>query len=132
MTQYFKAYILIIDDDRDTLKLIEMLFQKSGYEVATASNWAEVEKNIKNAELSKHRFDILVLDIMMPDVSGFEIHARLKEILKPMPQVIFLSARSTMDDMVRASDLGAAKYLVKPTTPEKLLEAVRIALSRYP
>jgi DNA-binding response OmpR family regulator len=109
-----------------------MLFRKSGFDVAIASSWAEVEQNIKSAEIMKRRFDILVLDIMMPDMSGFDIYAKLKQILKPMPQVIFLSARSTMEDMVRASDLGAAKYLVKPTTPDKLLDAIRIALSRFP
>jgi two-component system OmpR family response regulator len=130
MTQYFKANILIVDDDIETLKLIETLFQKSGYGASSASNWEEVERIIKNAEKLRQRFDILVLDIMMPDLSGFDMCERLKLMLKPMPQVIFLSARSTMEDMIRASDLGAAKYLVKPTTPEKLLDAVRIALSR--
>jgi DNA-binding response OmpR family regulator len=131
MTHYFKATILIVDDDVDTLKLIELLFQKSGYETATASNWDEVEQNIKNIEKLRRRFDILVLDVMMPNMSGFEIYEKIKQILRPMPQVIFLSARTSMEDMVKASDLGAAKYLVKPTTPEKLLDAVRFALSRY-
>lgn len=132
MTQYFKASILIIDDDVDTLKLIEMLFQNSGYETDTASNWDEIEQNIKDKEKLRRRYDILVLDIMMPDISGFDIYEKLRPLLKPMPQVIFLSARSSMEDMVKASDLGAVKYLVKPTTPEKLLDAVRSALSRIP
>jgi DNA-binding response OmpR family regulator len=131
MTQYYKPNILVVDDDTDTLKLIGVLFQQSGYEAATASNWDEIEQKIINIEKLKRRFDVVVLDIMMPNLSGFDIYEKLKIKLNPMPQVIILSARSNMEDMVKASDLGAVKYLVKPTKPEKLLEAVRIALSRY-
>lgn len=131
MTQYYKANILIIDDDIDTLKLIKTLFQQSGYETATASNWFEVEQNIKIIEKLNRRFDAVILDLMMPEISGFEIYEKIRQILNPMPQLIILSARSSMEDMVRASDLGAVKYLVKPTKPEKLLEAVRKALSHY-
>lgn len=130
MTHYFKASIFIIDDDVDTLKLIEMLLQTSGYETDTASTWDEIEQKVKNTEKLRRRYNTVILDIMMPEMSGFEIFERLSQILRPMPPVIFLSARSSMDDMVKASDLGAVKYLVKPTTPEKLLEAVRNALSR--
>jgi len=131
MTQYYKANILIIDDDIDTLKLIKTLFQQSGYETATASNWFEVEQNIINIEKLNRRFDAVILDLMMPEISGFEIYEKIRQVLNPMPQLIILSARSSMEDMVRASDLGAVKYLVKPTKPEKLLEAVRKALSHY-
>lgn len=132
MTQYYKANILIIDDDADTLRLIQMLFQKSGYEPSVASNWDEVEINIQNIEKLKRRFDVVVLDLMMPKMSGFEIYEKLRLKLNPMPQVVILSARSSMEDMVKASDLGAVKYLVKPTKPEKLLEAIRTALSNNP
>lgn len=130
MTQYFKPRILIVDDDPDTLKLIEMLLNKSGYDVSTALNWGEVEEQVNNMEKLRRRYDILIVDIMMPELSGFQIVERLQDKLVPMPQLIFLSARSSMDDMVKASDLGAAKFLVKPTTPEKLLDAVRVVLSR--
>lgn len=130
MTQYYKPNILVVDDDVDTLKLISILLKQSGYEATTASTWDEIEQIIKTIDKFKRRFDIVVLDIMMPNLSGFDIYEKLKQLLNPMPQVIILSARSSMEDIVKASDLGAMQYLVKPTKPEKLLDAVRIALSR--
>jgi DNA-binding response OmpR family regulator len=65
---------------------------------------------------------------MMPERSGFDIYNSLQVILFPMPPVIFLSAKSAIETIVKAKDLGAAKYLVKPTTPDKLLSAVREVL----
>lgn len=132
MTQYFKPHILIVDDDSDTLKLIESALQSSGYDVSTALNWEEVQEQLITMEKLRGRYDIIVVDIMLPEMSGFTIVEKLQEKLSPMPQLIFLSARSRMEDMVKASDLGAAKYLVKPTTREKLLEAIRDVLSTSP
>jgi DNA-binding response OmpR family regulator len=129
MTQYFKPHILIVDDDSDTLKLIENVLLRSGYDVSTALNWAEVEEHLITMEKIRQRYHVLVVDVMIPEMSGFNIVEKLRDKLKPMPHVIFLSARSTMEDMVKASDLGAAKYLKKPTTPEKLLEAIQDVLS---
>jgi DNA-binding response OmpR family regulator len=67
---------------------------------------------------------------MMPERSGFDILRSLQVVLTPMLPVIILSAKNTIDDMLKASDLGAAKYLVKPTKPEKLIEAVRRVLGQ--
>lgn len=129
MTQYFKPQILIVDDDLDTLKLIENVLQRSGYDVSTALNWGEVEEHLITMDKLRRRYHVLIVDVMIPEMSGFDIVEKLQDKLKPMPSVIFLSARSTMEDMVKASDLGAAKYLRKPTTPDKLLEAIREVLS---
>ncbi len=124
------ARIMVVDDDLDTVNLLRMVLQRAGYRVITASSLDEVIDRVKLAEQYQEYIDLIILDIMMPVRSGFDVYLTLQVILHPMPPVIFLSAKNRVDDMVRASDLGAAKYLVKPTTPEKLLQAVRSVLSK--
>lgn len=122
--------ILVIDDDLDTVNLLRLVLQRAGYRVTTATAWEEVVDRLKLAEEYKEQFDLVILDIMMPGRSGFEVMLVLQVVLHPMPPVIFLSAKCGMDDMVKASEMGAAKYLTKPTTPDKLLAAVEDVLSK--
>lgn len=120
--------ILVVDDDLDTVDLLRLTLHRKGYNVTTATSWEEVTDRIRLADDYKEPIDLIILDIMMPVRSGFDVMLTLKVILKPMPPVIFLSAKNTIDDMVKASDMGAAKYLVKPTTPQKLLDTVENVL----
>jgi DNA-binding response OmpR family regulator len=122
------AKILIVDDDLDTIGLMRAVLQRAGYRVTTAASWEESIDRIKLAEQEGERFDLIILDIMMPYRSGYDVYMTLQVVLHPMPPVIFLSAKCTIDDMVRASELGAAKYLVKPTKREKLLETIHEVL----
>ncbi len=122
--------ILVVDDDLDTVNLLRLVLQRAGYKVITASSMDEVIDRVKMTEQYREMIDLVILDIMMPIRSGFDVFLTLQVILHPMPPVIFLSAKTKVDDMIRASDLGAAKYLVKPTTPDKLLEAVRSVLNQ--
>ncbi|MBN2147720.1 MAG: response regulator transcription factor [Anaerolineales bacterium] len=126
---YFTPRILVVDDDLDTLGLLRMVFKRAGYETITATCWEEVTDRVATAQREFRNFDLIILDIMMPDRSGFDIFRSLKVALDTMPPVIFLSAKYATEDMITASDLGAVKYLVKPTTPEKLLDAVNSVLS---
>lgn len=128
ISRYRVTRILTIDDDLDTVGLIRMVLKRAGFEVSTASRWEEVQERIAQAKENRQPYDLIILDIMMPDKSGFDIFRTLQATLDRMPPVIFLSAKYSMEDMIAASDLGAAKYLVKPTTPDKLLEAVRNVL----
>lgn len=128
ISRYRVTRILTIDDDLDTLGLIRMVLKRAGFEVSTASRWEEVQERIVQAKENRQPYDLIILDIMMPDKSGFDIFRSLQATLDRMPPVIFLSAKYSMEDMIAASDLGAAKYLVKPTTPDKLLEAVKLVL----
>jgi DNA-binding response OmpR family regulator len=121
---YSSPRILIVDDDLDTIGLLRLVLQRAGYKVVTATNYEEVVDRLKMAEKYEEPISLVILDIMMPARSGFDVYLTLKVVLHPMPPVIFLSAKCNMDDMIKASDLGAAKYLVKPTTPDKLLKAV--------
>lgn len=117
--------ILVVDDDMDMLRMLDLSLSKSGHKIATASNWEEVIGHINTIAKSKKMFDAIVLDLMMPERSGYDILRSLSVILHPLPPVIILTALSGIDDAVKALELGAAKYLTKPVTTEKLLTSIR-------
>ncbi len=119
-----KPHILVIDDDIDTVNLFRLVLQKAGYRVTTASDWDEILEKLRPAELAADSIDLVILDIMMPDHSGYDVYHTIQETLHPVPPVIFLSAKYGIDDMLKASDLGAAKFLTKPASPEKLRQVV--------
>lgn len=120
-----KPSVLVIDDDLDTLTLLRMTLMRSGYDVSTASCWDEVTDRLQMSLSNQRSYDAIILDLMMPERSGFDMLNSLRIILEKVPPVIILSARYSVQDMVKASDMGAAKYLVKPTKPERLVETLR-------
>lgn len=120
--------VLVIDDDADTVNLIRLVLQRAGYRVSTATVWDEIVNLLRQAEENDDRIDLVILDLMMPVRSGFDVMLVLQVILHPVPPVIFLTAKVGIEDRVKANELGAAKYLTKPTTPEKLLLAVKEVL----
>ncbi len=120
--------ILIVDDDPDTVNLIRLVLQRAGYQVATATVWDEIIDHLRAAAESRDRIDLVILDLMMPVRSGFDVAMVLQVILHPVPPVIFLTAKVGIEDRIKANELGAAKYLNKPTTPEKLITAVKEVL----
>jgi len=124
----FIPRILVVDDDLDTVNMLRLVLKSSSYEVTTATSWEEVSDRLLLAEREKINFDLIILDIMMPGRSGFDIFNSIEVVLHPMPPVIFLSAKSSIETMVQASDMGAAKFMAKPTTPDKLLATVRDVL----
>ena len=124
----FIPRILVVDDDLDTVNMLRLVLKSSSYEVTTATSWEEVSDRLLLAEREKTNFDLIILDIMMPGRSGFDIFNSIEVVLHPMPPVIFLSAKSSIETMVQASDMGAAKFMAKPTTPDKLLATVRDVL----
>ncbi len=126
----FIPRILVIDDDLDTVNMLRLVLKRDSYEVTTATSWEEVSDRLILSEREKKSFDLIILDIMMPGRSGFDIFNSIEVVLHPMPPVIFLSAKSTIETMVQASDMGAAKFLAKPTTPDKLLATVRDVLEQ--
>ena len=74
------------------------------------------------------RIDIIVLDLMMPERSGFDIFRALQTRLVSMPPVIMLTAVTGMQQRIDARDLGVTKYLTKPTTPSRLIETIKEVL----
>ena len=112
--------ILVVDDEPDTLGLIELTLSTAGYEVRTG-----FDGKTAIALLRREPFDLLLLDIMMPDISGFEVIRQLQAGATAVPPLIFLTAKNRAEDRDQGNALGARAYLVKPTTRGQLLDAIR-------
>jgi DNA-binding response OmpR family regulator len=119
--------ILVVDDEPDTLGLIKLTLQTAGYQVQTATGGREGLRLVR-----EEPFDVVILDIMMPDVSGFDVMRELNNDPTPPPPVIFLTARSSEDDQETGMSLGVSHYLLKPITRGSLLDAINQALGTTP
>lgn len=117
--------ILVVDDERETLTLLKLALERYGYVVLTAASWEEVKDNVERTYRQEKPIDIIVLDLMMPDRSGFDVLRALQAVMVPMPPVIMLSAVTGIEQQIQARDLGVTKYLTKPTTPTKLAETIK-------
>ncbi len=118
--------ILIIDDDFDTLRLVGLMLQKQGYEITAASDGKQgLLKSIDEIP------DLILLDIMMPNMDGYEVAQRLRQnpITAGIPILMF-TAKSQIDDKVTGFEAGADDYLTKPTHPAELQAHVKALLSR--
>ena len=120
-----RTLVLVIDDDLETLRLLKMALERAGFNVMTAASWDDVSAHVDATYRNDRPFDVIVLDLMMPERSGFDIYRSLQTRLVAMPPVIMLSAVTGMQQRIDARDLGVAKYLTKPTTPSKLIETIR-------
>ena len=113
--------VLVVDDDPYILMSLEFLMKKSGYEVMIARNGTEalelVEKQIP---------DIVLLDIMMPDVDGYQIckHIKKSDTLKHT-KVVFMSAKTKESDIQKGYDLGASLYIIKPFSTRELVKQIK-------
>jgi CheY-like chemotaxis protein len=118
--------ILIIDDDVDTLKLVGLMLERQGYSIAVASNGT---LGISRAAAEKP--DLILLDVMMPDLDGYEVTRRLRTnpALAHIPIIMF-TAKSMVDDKVAGFEAGVDDYLTKPTHPAELTAHVKAVLSR--
>ncbi len=114
--------ILVADDEPDTLGLIELTLETAGYQVETVPSGGQA---LLSARLQP--YDLIILDIMMPDISGFDVFRRMQSELTQMPPVIFLTAKNRAEDRETGESLGAVAYLVKPTTRGALLDAIKRA-----
>ena len=116
--------ILIVDDEPDTLGLIELTLQTAGFTVRTATNGDHALRLI-----TEDTFDLILLDIMMPGMTGFDLLQILKDRQVDVPPVVFLTAKSRQEDRDMGDKLGAAAFLTKPTTRGDLLDTIRSILS---
>ncbi|HLF14697.1 MAG TPA: response regulator transcription factor [Bacteroidota bacterium] len=112
--------ILVVDDDRDIVDLVKYNLRKEGYNVLIARNGAAA------LEQANQMPDLVILDVMMPEVNGWEVVKRLKSGVKTSAiPIIFLTAKGSEVDEVLGLELGADDYLVKPISIPKLLARVR-------
>jgi len=121
-----RPHIAVIDDDEKITALLRRSLAFEGYEVTTASDGAEGLKL-----LGQKQADLVILDVMMPKMDGWEVCRRLREagIVSP---ILLLTAKDDVTDRVRGLDLGADDYLVKPFALEELMARVRALLRRRP
>jgi two-component system KDP operon response regulator KdpE len=117
--------ILVIDDEELTVHLIAMLLERRGYEVIRAYR---AEEGLRQAYRTHP--DLILLDIMMPDMDGWEVCRRLRE-LSDVP-IIFLTAKDDVRDVVKGLEMGADDYIVKPYDNDELVARIRAHLRRAP
>jgi len=115
--------ILVVDDEPDTLGLIQLTLQTAGYQVQTAPGGQAALRIIRQEPP-----DLVILDIMMPDISGFDVMRALLKDPAPPPPVIFLTAKSGDEDQEVGLSLGITHYLLKPITRGLLLDSINQAL----
>jgi pilus assembly protein CpaE len=118
--------ILIVDDDLDSLKLIRLMLQRHGYEVVAANAGTQAL-----AKALSERPSLIILDVMMPDMDGYEVCRRLRANpeTKAIPIIMF-TAKTLVDDKVAGFEAGADDYVTKPTHPTELATRVKNVLSR--
>lgn len=120
--------ILVVEDEPDVLDLVAFHLDRAGYRVIRAETGATAL-----AEIERSHLDILILDLMLPDMSGLDILKGLQQDRRGLPlpfPVIILSARASVEDRVLGLELGAIDYVPKPFSPRELVLRVRAVLNR--
>jgi len=117
--------VLVVDDDAKTVELVKLYLDRDGYQVLTAYDGVEALR------LAREGYpDLIVLDLMLPDIDGLEICRTLRR--ESDVPIIMLTARTTDRDKLAGLDLGADDYVTKPFSPKELAARVRAVLRRLP
>jgi len=116
--------ILIVDDEERILNFLQPKLRAAGYDVVTAKNGVEALEQIRLQQL-----DLIVLDLIMPQMDGFETLRRLRSF--PALPVIVLSARNSDTDKIKGLKLGADDYLAKPFNPDELIARIEAVRGRF-
>lgn len=119
-----REHILVIDDDEKITSMLRRSLAFEGYAVTTANNGAEGLRQMMAIDPS-----LLVLDVMMPQMDGWEVCRRVREGGSNVP-ILMLTAKDEVADKVRGLDLGADDYLIKPFALEELLARIRSLMRR--
>lgn len=121
------AKVLIAEDERDIRDLIVFTLQFSGHDVTAAKDGAEAVELAK-----KSNFDIILMDVRMPRMTGYEACTQLKAIdrFKDVP-IVFLSAKGQDTEVKHGLSIGADDYILKPFAPDQLTAQVKEILARY-
>lgn len=119
-----KKHILVIDDDRRIRELLKQFLNKNGFFVTTSANTKEARK-----ELSKFIFDIMVVDLMMPDEMGIDFLIKIKKDGNNTPSIM-LTAMGDIDNKTKCFENGCDDYLVKPFEPKELILRINNILNK--
>lgn len=117
--------ILVVDDDVDLCEILSFNLERQGYKVQVAHSAIDAMRLMTNY------FHLIILDVMMPGMSGFDFAQKLKEdsIWARIP-IVFLTAKDNEDDILKGFDIGADDYIAKPFSIKELLARVKAVLSR--
>lgn len=118
-----KFRVLVVDDERRMVGFIRLNLEQDGFEVIEAYNGSEALERLRDSLP-----DLILLDVMMPDIDGFEVLRTIREISQ-VP-VIMLTAKGEEDDKVRGLEWGADDYITKPFSPRELVSRVKAVLRR--
>ena len=120
-----KPKILLVDDEKDIVEFLEYNLKQEGFEVITAYDGNEALQKLPEKP------DMVILDIMMPNIDGFEVCRRIREnkAYSEMP-VIFLTAKGAEADEIKGLELGASDFIKKPISPKKLIARVNSNLRK--
>jgi len=118
--------ILIVDDDLDTLRLVGLMLQRQGYQISAATNGQQgLDKAYEEDP------DLILLDVMMPDMDGYEVTRRLRQNpATATTPILMFTAKTQLDDKVVGFEVGVNDYLTKPTHPSELQARVKTLLAR--
>ncbi len=118
--------ILIVDDDLDTLRLVGLMLQRQGYQISAATNGQQgLDKAFEEDP------DLILLDVMMPDMDGYEVTRRLRQNPATVSTpILMFTAKTQLDDKVVGFEVGVNDYLTKPTHPSELQARVKALLAR--
>ena len=117
------AKILIVDDEPDIIQLIERYAKREGYETKSAGDGSEAIEICRAED-----FDMIVMDVMMPDIDGFTACKKIREF-KDIP-VLMLSARGTEYDKLFGFEVGVDDYVTKPFSPKELMARINVIVKR--
>ena len=118
--------LLIVDDEADTLRLVSLMLERQGYEVFTAKDGKTALEKV-----ASNKPDLILLDVMMPDMDGYEV----VKVLRSDPKtediaIIMFTAKTQVEDKITGLEAGADVFLTKPTQPRELFAQVKAVLSR--
>ena len=119
-----KKRILIIEDDADIRMIEEIYIQSSGMETVSAESWNEARK-----KLEENSFDLILLDIMLPDVNGYEICRQIRKTLD-IP-ILMVTAKTELADKLKGLNVGADDYILKPFDPVELVARINANIRQY-
>jgi len=117
--------ILVVDDDLAMVRLVSQVLTKKGYEVLEASNGQEGLRL-----LFSHKPDVVLLDVVMPTMDGWQACSRIRDISSTIPVIMLTGERKTEEDIARGLDYGADDYLIKPVGNRELVARVQAVLRR--
>ncbi|KAB2837180.1 MAG: response regulator transcription factor [Caedimonadaceae bacterium] len=116
--------VLVIEDDQGTAKALQMMLQSEGFVCDTTAVGED------GLDIARHyEYDLIILDLMLPDIDGYEILRRLRAVQVTTP-VLILSGLSDIDDKIKGLGIGADDYLTKPFNKDELLARVRAIIRR--